>query len=88
MLRVSLPHGAQTGDRIDVETASGACSSVVLPQGAPRGATLTLALPQNAADNDSVERVLLRTGQPPSQGCIHQCSTLVILKFVLQTPDL
>ena len=82
MLRVSLPLGAQAKNRIDVETASGACSSVVLPQGAPRGATLTLALPQNAADNDSVERVLLRTGQPPGAVALEAESVAVCASLV------
>ena len=59
---IAVPHGAKAGDRLFLDTSTGARWVVPLPPGATHGTTLTIARPQTAAPDEHIVRVVLMPG--------------------------
>ena len=61
---IAVPRGAKAGDRLVLDTSTGARWVVPLPPGATHGTTLTIARPQRAAPDEHIVQVVLATELP------------------------
>ena len=65
---IAVPRGAKAGDRLVLDTSTGARWVVPLPPGATYGTTLTIARPPNAAPDEHIVKVVLASHSRPRSG--------------------